>query len=121
MGLSVAWLVAVMAVVIGLPVAYGKTFSPYQTQLAQWVIDAGAVPKRWRGPVNLATGLAIAAAVTVVGAVQIGEPGLIAVGVLAGVFSSDEVARIHVQAMVQRVDRPGYWRWTPDHSTSPTG
>jgi hypothetical protein len=94
---SVAELVAVIAVVIGLSVTYGKTFGPYQTQLAQWVIDAGAVPKRWRGPVNLATGVVVAAAVTVVGAVQIGEPGLIAVGVLAGVFSSVEAARVHDQ------------------------
>jgi hypothetical protein len=34
---------------------------------------------------------------TVVCAVQIGEPGLIAVGVLAGVFSGVEAARVHDQ------------------------
>ncbi|HEV2529587.1 MAG TPA: hypothetical protein VGT61_14155 [Thermomicrobiales bacterium] len=51
---------------------------------------AGAVVVWFRGLVNLGTGVAIATAFTVVAAVQPGQPGIIAVGVLAGVFASVE-------------------------------
>lgn len=93
----VAELVTLIAVVTGLSVAYGKAFGPYQTQVAQWVIDALGIARRYRGLVNLAVGIMIATAFTVVAAVQLGQSGLIAVGVLAGAFASVEAARVHDQ------------------------
>ncbi len=92
---DIAELVTLIAVVTGLSVAYGKAFGPYQTQVAQWVIHAAGVPRRLRGVVNLATGVVIATAFTVVAALHLGQPGIIAVGVLAGVFASVEAGRVH--------------------------
>lgn len=95
---DVAQLVTLIAVVTGLSVAYGKAFGPYQTQVAQWVIDAAAVPKRLKGVVNLVTGIVIATAFTLVAALQLEQPSIIAVGVLAGVFASVEAGKVHDQA-----------------------
>lgn len=94
---SVADLIALIAIVAGLAVAYGKAFGSYQQQIAQWVIDAARVPSRYRGLVNLGAGVTIATAFTIIGSVQVGQPGLIAVGVLAGLFASVEAARVHDQ------------------------
>jgi hypothetical protein len=105
----VAELITLIAVVTGLSVAYGKAFGPYQTQVAQWVIDALGIARRYRGLVNLGTGVAIATAFTVVAAGQLGQPGIIAIGVLAGVFASVEAGRVHDREASGRhrvTDRP---------------
>lgn len=95
MNASITNLIALITVVTSLTVAYGKAFAVYQTQISQWVIDAGRVPARRRGIVNLAVGVVIAGAFTVIGALAIGRPAVIPVEVLAGVFASVEAARLH--------------------------
>lgn len=95
MSTSVADLVALITVVTALTVAYGKAFAVYQVQISQWVIDAGQIRARWRGLVNLGVGVGIAGAFTVIGAVALGQAGIIPVGILAGVFASVEAARLH--------------------------
>lgn len=98
MEIPVADLIALIAVLSGLTVAYGKAFATYQVHLSQWVIDAARIPGRYRGLVNLAVGVLIATAFTIIGAVALGQPMLISVGVLAGVFASVEAARLHDSA-----------------------
>jgi hypothetical protein len=63
--------------------------------MVQWVIDAGRVPGRFRGLVNLATRKALAAAFGVLGAWQASDPSILALGLLAGVLASVESAKVH--------------------------
>jgi hypothetical protein len=113
---QIAGLLASVAAVVALAAGYAKAFGAYQCQLVQWVIDAGRVPGRRRGLVNLAVGTALAAAFGALGAWQADDPGILALGLLAGVLASVEAAKVHDakdQAGVLgktdpgRVERPG--------------
>jgi cobalamin synthase len=92
---QIAGSLALVAMVVALAAGYAKAFGVYQCQLVQWVIDAGEVPGRFRGLVNLAVGTALAAAFGALGARQADDPGLLALGLLAGVLASVEAAKVH--------------------------
>jgi hypothetical protein len=92
---QIAQLLALVATVVALATGYAKAFDAYQFQIVQWVIDAGRVPGRFRGMVYLIVGVAIAAAFSGLGAWQAGDPGLLALGLLAGVLASVEAAKVH--------------------------
>ena len=92
---QIAQLLALVATVVALSAGYAKAFGAYQCQIVQWVIDAGRVASRFRGIVNLIVGVAIAAAFGGLGAWQAGDPGILALGLLAGVLASVEAAKVH--------------------------
>jgi hypothetical protein len=92
---QIAQLLALAATVVALSAGYAKAFGAYQCQIVQWVIDAGRVPGRFRGVVNLAVGVAIAAGVGGLGARQAGDPGILVLGLLAGILASVEAAKVH--------------------------
>lgn len=88
-------LTALIAVVAAIAAAYGKTFGRTQMQLVQWLIEALAVRKRYRGLLNLAVGVSLALLMSAVAAWIIGEPRYLAIGVLAGILASIEAAGTH--------------------------
>lgn len=92
---SVDQLIALSVVVISLAAAYGKAFGPYQTTLAQWVIEAFAIQSRFRGLTNLGVGLVIGVGFSVMAAGMIGTRALVAVGIFAGFLASVEAGRRH--------------------------
>lgn len=95
MDAQTAQLLALVATVVALAAGYAKAFHVHQFQIVEWVIDAGRVPGRFRGLVNLVVGVAIAAAFSGLGAWQAEESALLALGLLAGVLASVEAAKLH--------------------------
>lgn len=92
---SFSAILAIIAAITGLAVAYGKIFAPYQTDITQAVIDAAKVPTRYRRLLNLVVGIAIATAFTLVGAAWMGQLELVPAGILAGVLASVEAGKVH--------------------------
>jgi hypothetical protein len=92
---QIAQLLTLAAGVVALASGYAKAFGAYQFEIVQWVIDAGRVPGRFRGVVNLIVGMAIATAFGGLSAWQAGDPRLLALGLLAGVLASVEAAKVH--------------------------
>ena len=103
-----AQMLALVATVVALSAGYAKAFGAHQFQIVEWVVDAGGVPGRFRGIVNLIVGVAIATAFGGLGAWQAGDPGILALGLLAGAFASVEAAKVHdgQDQRVTRVDAP---------------
>ncbi|HWV57907.1 MAG TPA: hypothetical protein VNZ57_10675 [Longimicrobiales bacterium] len=92
---SVSALIAIIGIIVGLAIAYGKAFGGYQTDITQAVIDAAKVPTRYRRLLNLVVGIAIATAFTLVGAAWMGQLELVPAGILAGVLASVEAGKVH--------------------------
>lgn len=88
-------LIAIVGVIAGLAVAYGKAFGVYQASITQAVIDAAQVPSRYRRLLNLVVGVTVATAFTVVGAEWLGQWELVPAALLAGVLASVEAASFH--------------------------
>lgn len=88
-------LLAVIAVIVGASITYAKTFGPYQTQLTEIVVTTFSVTSRYKPAVNLAVGILLAGAVTVVAAAVVGNTAVLAAGLVAGVFGSIEAQRVH--------------------------
>lgn len=88
-------LIALATVVVGLAAAYAKAFGPYQQTVAQWVIDATAAPKRYKGLINLGVGVVVALGFSAIAAAMMGEWGALPVGTFAGLLASVEASRAH--------------------------
>lgn len=88
-------LVAVVGIVVGLGVAYGKAFAAYQTAISQAIIEALQVPSRFRAVTNLAVGILIGVAITIVGALWLHSWEIVPAGVFAGVLASVEAGKVH--------------------------
>lgn len=92
---TIGELTALIAVVASVAAAYGKAFGRTQMQLVQWVIEALIVPNRYRGLLNLGIGVGLAQIMSAIAAWVIGEPRLLAIGLLAGIIASIEAASAH--------------------------
>lgn len=78
-----------------LSITYGKFIGKRQTKLVQAIIDGMRVKSRYRPAVNFATGVVLALALSVFLAVWLGNWEILAIGVVAGVFASEEAADVH--------------------------
>jgi hypothetical protein len=92
-------LTALIAVVVTVAAAYGKALGSTQMTLVEWVIAATGVAARWRGLLNLAIGISLAQALSGLAVWVIGEPRLLAIGLVAGLIASVEAARVHDRHM----------------------
>lgn len=88
-------LVVLLGLVAALGVAYAKTFAPYQEAITQAIVDAARVGTRYKRLTNLAVGEGMAIAFSALGAWVIGDWTVLALGVIAGLLSSVEAARVH--------------------------
>lgn len=88
-------LLTLIGAVVTLGAGYAKLFGPRQTQIVEWIVTGFAVKSRWRGLVNLGTGVAIAGAVSAFAAWQSGQWGMLAAGLLAGLLAADEASKVH--------------------------
>ena len=91
-------LVALVAVIVGVAAAYAKAFGPYQQVIAQWVIDAAVIGKRYKGLVNLAVGMVVALGFSAIAAAMMGAWMVLPVGTFAGLLASVEASRAHDEA-----------------------
>lgn len=91
-------LVAILGIVVGLAVAYGKAFAGHQEQITQAVIDAFQVKSRYKRLVNIAVGILIAAGMTAVGAAWLHAWEIVPAGVLAGILAAVEASKQHEAA-----------------------
>jgi hypothetical protein len=92
---QVTELITIIGVVTGLALAYGKAFAGYQAVITQAFIDAFTVPRRIRRLLNLAVGILIASAFTVVGALWLDSWAIVPAGVLAGILAAVEAGKAH--------------------------
>jgi hypothetical protein len=88
-------LVALVGIVVGLGIAYGKAFGPYQTAISQAIIDAGRINSRYRPLTNLIVGVVIGVAITVVGALWLHTWEILPAGIFAGILASVEAGKVH--------------------------
>jgi hypothetical protein len=118
---DVALLVAAITLIVGASVTYAKTFGPYQSALTEMLVTALNTPSKYKAAVNLGVGVALAGVVTVVAAWAIGNPVVIAAGLIAGLFGSIEAQRVHdTQAALSQSDTSSTAP-PPTRPTSPTG
>lgn len=92
---SIQQLTAAIAVVTGASLAYAKALGQSQSQIVEWLIAAFRVASRWRGLLNLATGVVLAVALSAVAAISVGDWRIVGTGLLAGVLASVEASRAH--------------------------
>lgn len=86
--------------------AYGKVIGPIQTTIVQWVIDAFRVQSRWRGLLNLAIGVPLGIAISLLAAIVTGNWQLAGIGAIGGVYASVEAAKAHDQASAASKETP---------------
>jgi hypothetical protein len=84
-----------LALVAAVATGYGQLFGRYQFQIVEWIIAAGSIDGRYRGVVNLVVGVVLAGAFSGLAAWQIGDWGVVIVGLLAGMLASVEAAKVH--------------------------
>jgi hypothetical protein len=90
-----------LAVLGLLSITYGKFIGPRQTRLVQAVIDGKQIESRYRPAVNFVTGVGLAVALSAFLAVWLGSWEVLIIGVVAGVFASEEAASTHDDASNQ--------------------
>lgn len=103
---STTQLLAMIAAVVALSVAYGKALGGYQYQIVEWVVDAFEVKSRYKGLVNLGVGIVLAACFAFLVAWQSGEWFVMATGILAGVLASVEASKIHDGQVPAEQEKP---------------
>lgn len=78
-----------------LSITYGKFIGKRQTNLVQAIIDGMQVKSRYRPAVNFITGVGIAIALSLFLAVWLDNWNILVIGIVAGMFASEEAADVH--------------------------
>lgn len=92
---NLALIVATIAFIAGAATAYGKVLGPIQVQLVEWIIEATALKSRFKGLLNLAVGVALAVAITVVTILQGAPWWFLGIGLFGGMIASIEASKAH--------------------------
>ena len=90
-------LLATIGIVLALSVGYARIVGPLQMDVSQAFIDAFGVPSHYKRLLNLGVGLALAAAVAIIGALAVDSWALVPAGILAGIMASVEASKVHDQ------------------------
>lgn len=88
-------IVAMIGLIGGLSIAYGKAMGTQQAAISEAVISAGTIGSRYKRVVNLAIGLVLAILFTAVAALWLGSWEIVPAGVLAGILASTEANKAH--------------------------
>lgn len=104
--LDLGQLTAVAAAIVAVAAGYTKAMGKAQCQIVAWVISALAVRSRYRGVLNLAVGILLAALFSGLTAWVAGDVRLLAIGIVAGLFASVEAANVHDAAAERPRERP---------------
>jgi len=78
-----------------LSLAYGKFIGARQNKVVEAIIQGLQVKSRYRPAVNFGTGVVIATLLSVFLAVWLGNWEVLVIGVVAGIFASEEAADVH--------------------------
>lgn len=92
---NVALIVATIAAVAAAAAAYVKVLGPMQVYLVEAVIEATSISSRYKRLLNVAIGVSLAVAITVVTILQGAPWWFIGVGIFGGLAASIEAAKAH--------------------------
>jgi hypothetical protein len=88
-------LLAFVVVLGAIAMGYGKFFGPHQTEVTNVFCEAFVVNSRFKPLMNLTVGITMGLGITATAAYYLDNWSILPIGVLAGIFASNEAAKVH--------------------------